>query len=296
MALSHRSTTRARVVRATLCCTLLSCFAATTRAQGARPSTSPPAKADSGKTGSAPFFTATDALVGAGFVLGTVAMFPLDEHLAKRLQDSTTQANKFANNAAKTFEWFGSSGAYIIGGSLYVVGWATHHPEIRDLGWHGTEAVIFAQVTTGILKGVLGRARPFATGDTVPRDFKLGGGFSNSDRTSFPSGHTTTAFAAAAAVTSEARRHWPDRWWSTWLLGTTMYGGATMVGIARMYHNKHWASDVVMGAAIGTVSGYKVVDYSHANPHNVVDRVMLNVSAAPSPDGGVRIGYVMEVP
>src|SRR5690242_14384578 len=115
----------------------------------------PQAKPDSGKTVPAPFFTPRDALVGAGFALGTVAMFPLDKHLAQRLQNPNAQANKFANNTARTFEWFGAQGAYIIGGSLYLVGWATHHPEIRDLGWHGTEAVIYAQLTTGVLKGVL---------------------------------------------------------------------------------------------------------------------------------------------
>jgi len=295
MGLPSRIARRAQLTYVSLCCALLCVIpcpqlAAQTATAQAQP------KADSGKTVPAPFFTPTDALVGAGFAIGTIAMFPLDRHLAERLQNPNTQANKFANNTARTFEWFGAQGAYIIGGSLYIAGWATHHPQIRDLGWHGTEAVIYAQITTGLLKGLLGRARPFVVNDTNPHDFKLGGGFSGTERTSFPSGHTTTAFAAAAAVTSEARRHWPDRWWSTWLIGPAMYGGATMVGIARMYHNKHWASDVVMGAAIGTVSGYKVVDYSHAHPNNVIDRIMLNVRAAPSPDGGVRIGYVMEVP
>ena len=287
---------RHRVVRQAvlLCGLVVALVPCEVRAQSPTPQAGQPA--DSGKTVPAPFFTATDALVAGGYALGTVAMFPLDRHIAERLQNPNAQGNKLANNAAKTFEWFGSSGAFVIGGSLYLVGWATHHPGVRDLGWHGTEAVIFAQLTTGVLKGVLGRSRPFAVNDTNPHNFKLGGGFSDATRTSFPSGHTTTAFAAAAAVTSEARRHWPDKWWSTWLVGPAMYGGATMVGIARMYHNKHWASDVVTGAAIGTVSGYKVVDYGHAHPHNVIDRIMLNVSAAPSADGGVRVGYVMEVP
>ncbi len=292
MGLLSRRARRARFTCVSFCCALL-CVIPRSQTP-AQTTAAPQAKADSAKN--APFFTPTDAFVGAGFALGTIAMFPLDRHFAEQLQNPNTQANRFANETAKTFEWFGSSGAYIIGGSLYLVGWATHHPQIRDLGWHGTEAVIYAQITTGVLKGLLGRARPFAVNDTNPRDFKFGGGFSGSERTSFPSGHTTTAFAAAAAVTSEARRHWPDRWWSTWLIGTAMYGGATMVGIARMYHNRHWASDVVMGAAIGTVSGYKVVDYSHANPKNIVDHIMLNVSAVPSPDGGVRVGYVMELP
>ena len=262
------------------------------------PATPEPAKAppDTTKGKGAPFFHRTDMYVAAGFVGATMAFFPLDENIAIKLQNPNTQANQFANNTAKAFEFFGAAGPYIIGGSLYAAGWVSHKPGLRDLGWHGVESVIYAQALTGVLKGVLGRARPFVVNDSNPHDFKFFGGFSDADRTSFPSGHTTTAFAAAASVTSEARRHWPDKWWSTWLIGPVLYGGATMVGISRMYHNKHWASDVVMGAAIGTVSGYKVVDYSHAHPDNRLDRLILRTSAVPTPDGGVRVGFVLETP
>src|SRR5262245_62458118 len=54
-----------------------------------------------------------------------------------------------------------------------------------------------------------------------------------------------------------------------------MYTGAMAVGLSRMYHSKHWGSDVVLGAAIGTFSGRKVVQYVHGHPGNVIDRVML---------------------
>ncbi len=65
---------------------------------------------------------------------------------------------------------------------------------------------------------------------------------------------------------------WPKY---TWYVAPVLYGGATLVGLSRMYHNKHWASDVVLGAAIGTFSGLKVVRYSHAHPDNPVDKVLL---------------------
>jgi len=110
------------------------------------------------------------------------------------------------------------------------------------------------------LKGLTGRSRPFVTADSSPRDFKFFGGFTNANRVSFPSGHATTAFAAAAAVTAGNRSLVPR---STRIVGPLMYGGATMVGLSRMYHNKHWASDVVLGAAIGTFSGQKVAQYNH---------------------------------
>ena len=69
-------------------------------------------------------------------------------------------------------------------------------------------------------------------------------------------------------------------------MAPVLYGGATLVGLSRMYHNKHWASDVVLGAGIGTFSGIKIVRYSHAHPHNKVDRVILGTTIAMVPEGG----------
>jgi membrane-associated phospholipid phosphatase len=70
-----------------------------------------------------------------------------------------------------------------------------------------------------------------------------------------------------------------------------MYGGATMVGLSRMYHNKHWASDVVLGAAIGTFSGLKVVQYTHNHPKNRLDRIMLRTAVAPDGRGGMVLAW-----
>ena len=148
-------------------------------------------------------FTWRDAALAGGFTALTVAMFPVDRHIAGQLQNPNTQANRFFNNSATGVELITSPGAFIIGGGLYAIGRLSNHPTLADLGWHGTEAVLLSSAVTGLLKGALGRARPFVVNDTNPHDFQLGGGFRSSDRQSFPSGHTTTAFAAAAAVTSE---------------------------------------------------------------------------------------------
>jgi membrane-associated phospholipid phosphatase len=48
------------------------------------------------------------------------------------------------------------------------------------------------------------------------------------------------------------------------------------VGLSRLDHNKHWASDVAVGALIGTLTGIKVVQYTHDHPDNRLDRIMLN--------------------
>ena len=86
------------------------------------------------------------------------------------------------------------------------------------------------------------------TNDSTPNDFSFGKGFAGEDRSAFPSAHTAVAFAAAASVASELAHLWPGH---TALVAPVLYGGATLVGVSRMYHDKHWASDIALGAAIG---------------------------------------------
>lgn len=241
----------------------------------------------------APFFTKKDAWLAAGFVAATALMFPVDKHAAERLLDSSTQANRFFKDASTGAELIASPGAYIIGGTLFIVGKVGKFDRVADLGWHGTEAVLFAQGVTYVLKGTAGRARPFLSNGTNPGDYHVMHGFGHGDWSSFPSGHTSTAFAAAAAVTNETTRWWPR---SEWVVGPLMYAGATAVGLSRMYHNKHWASDVALGAAIGTFSGRKVVQYVHGHPGNRIDRLILRTSVAPDGHGGALVGVTLPAP
>jgi hypothetical protein len=69
----------------------------------------------------------------------------------------------------------------------------------------------------------------------------------NSGFNSFPSGHTTTVFAAAEFLRQEYKNVSP--WY-----GIAGYTIATSVGVLRLYNNKHWVSDVVAGAGLGILS------------------------------------------
>lgn len=74
---------------------------------------------------------------------------------------------------------------------------------------------------------------------------------------SFPSGHTATAFTAATILHKEYGLT-RSPWWS--ILG---YGCATTTGIMRTLNNRHWISDVLVGAGIGVIStdlGYMMAD------------------------------------
>ncbi len=68
-----------------------------------------------------------------------------------------------------------------------------------------------------------------------------------SNRLSFPSGHTATAFAAAEFLRREYKAVSP------WI-GIAGYAVAASTGIFRMLNQKHWLSDVAAGAGIGIAS------------------------------------------
>jgi membrane-associated phospholipid phosphatase len=64
---------------------------------------------------------------------------------------------------------------------------------------------------------------------------------------SFPSGHTSTAFVAAEFLHQE----YGDK--SVWI-SIGGYSMASLIGVSRVYRNKHWVSDVIAGAGIGILS------------------------------------------
>jgi len=217
-------------------------------------------------------------MFAAGVIMGTAAMMPLDRHIAQELQEPNTQASRVTREAARAFNQLGGTGAIVIGVAMYGIGRAGHFHRVAELGLHGTEAILLSGALAAGIKQATGRARP--TGDDAdPDDFTFGhGAFS-----SFPSGHSTAAFAAATVVTLETKRWWPG---STWIIAPLMYGGATLVGASRLYSNKHWASDVMAGAAIGTLVGLKVVRYQHSHPGNFIDRKLLRAGVVHVNGGG----------
>lgn len=68
-------------------------------------------------------------------------------------------------------------------------------------------------------------------------------------RNSFPSGHTATAFMAAAMLDKEYG--WRSPWFSV-----GGYTVAAVTGVSRILNNRHWMSDVLMGGGIGIGSVY----------------------------------------
>lgn len=239
-----------------------------------------------------PLFTRGDAYLAAGFLAAAALLAPLDRPIARELQDPSVQTNDFLGGTADVFRLLGLPGTVLIGGTLYLVGCFGDLPTSADIGLHTTEATLLALALTAPLKGLIGRARP-DTGHG-PGDFELGRGFQQGDDfQALPSGHTTAAFAAAAALAAEAAHHSPGASRYVAPLGFT---AAALVGFSRMYDNRHWATDVSLGAAIGTFSGLKVARYHHSHPDNPIDRWLLPAAILPDPRGGLAAAWALPAP
>jgi len=125
----------------------------------------------------------------------------------------------------------------------------------KETGEMMGEALILADASTLIIKESAGRGRPNTTrakGDFRPFGFK-------NDYDSLPSMHTSSSFALASVLAATS---------DSLLMKAAYYGAATFVGFSRAYQNKHWASDVILGAALGELCG-RVVTSFHANRSRV---------------------------
>jgi membrane-associated phospholipid phosphatase len=207
--------------------------------------------------------TKGDAVAGALAVLATFAIAPLDGRAARELQEQRFQDNGDLQHTARQLAFMGGPGPFVLSAGLFATGRLGRMPRLADAGLHMTEAVLVAASFTGLGKGIFGRALPSVNVNN-PDDFQFFRGFhdGNGPFVSFPSGHVAASFAMAAVVTSEVDRWHPGM---ARIVGPIAYGGAGLVGLARMYQNVHWASDLPLAAAIGTWSGITVVARSYRN-------------------------------
>lgn len=121
------------------------------------------------------------------------------------------------------------------------------------------EAAFSALAVTQATKFLVGRARPYSV-DASPE--LLASAHGGSDRNlSFFSGHTSLAFSAVSAAATVATLRGYRYAWVTWAVGLPL---ATATGVLRLAADKHWASDVLIGAAVGTAIGVAVPLLFHA--------------------------------
>jgi membrane-associated phospholipid phosphatase len=236
-------------------------------------------QADSAKP-KEPLFTKTDAWLSAGFVVGIAATMPFDERVAAWSQSPSVQTPAH-KNVATFFNAYGGYGVLVISIGTYGVARIAGSSHFSELGLRATESIAISGAITAVAKGIIGRQRPYVD-DQDSHYYAFGKGFGNDAYASMPSGHTTAAFAFAASVTDETAHFWPKQ---TWWVATLTYGSATMVGVARIYSNAHWTSDVIGGAFVGTLTGLTVNRWHRLHPNSKLDKWLLPKSVTPTKSG-----------
>ena len=220
---------------------------------------------------------AHDAVVAVGVVAVAAATMSVDESIARSLQRPSVRSNTFLNGTSNVFSNLGFPGSAMISAGAYFLGLEQRSRPVAALGMHTGEAIVLGGVLAEGLQMTIGRSRPQRDINDA-HDFRFGKGFSNADYTSLPSAHVTVAFAAATAASREVGRSWPGAARYVTPIG---YTAATLVGLSRMYKNKHWASDVVGAAGLGTYSAVLFDRYNRGHPGNVFERVFLPTSIVP---------------
>ncbi|GAC1470051.1 MAG: phosphatase PAP2 family protein [Desulfuromonadaceae bacterium] len=137
-------------------------------------------------------------------------------------------------------------------GLFYLYGHLNEDPKARRASLLAVESLAISGAFTWTVKMAAQRARP-ETGE--PSTTWNGPRLKAAD-TSFPSGHTTAAFSIASVLAEE--------YGNNPFVPPIAYGLATLTAFARIYDNKHWASDAFFGAAIGYFVGKTVVRYHTA--------------------------------
>jgi membrane-associated phospholipid phosphatase len=242
---------------------------------------------DTTSRGDKTFLTRRDLVTG-GLALGTAALISIwDTDIAQSSQTSRFQDSsvvRFANRASKVNETTLTAGGIII----YGIGRLTKSRTTADIALHATESVILASVASQLIRGPLGRTRPHVTNDSNQYHFQPFKGFRNFKNRAFPSIHTSSSMAVATVLAMETHRRKPG---ATPFVAPLLITAGLLPGLSRIQLNQHWASDIFAGAFMGVFAGYKVVKYSHDNPTNRFDRVLLRASVTTAPNGQVLVGF-----
>jgi len=132
--------------------------------------------------------------------------------------------------------------------TTFVSGLALRDKKLLQTSRLLVETVVLTQLFTSWSKGIFGRARPYV--NHGPRDFNFFKFDKSEDFKSMPSGHVSSAFALMTVIAKQY-----DRWY----VEIPTYTFAVSVAFQRMTTRNHWASDTIVGSALGYWVGSTLV-------------------------------------
>ena len=175
-------------------------------------------------------------------VVGAIATASLaDRSVNDWIQDRRSPQS---DDVANVFRYGGEPVTVLgVSGGIVLAGTIAGRDDVQRSGGRVLLSVVAAEAATMALKVTAGRYRPAETDN--PYIFKP---FSGHD--SFPSGHTTIAFALATSLSNEIHNGW---------VSAALFTFATGTAWSRLNDERHWFSDVLGGAVVG-VTGATIVD------------------------------------
>ncbi|MBI1806557.1 MAG: phosphatase PAP2 family protein [Ignavibacteria bacterium] len=199
---------------------------------------------DAGEIFGAPLhFSEREWITTGGIAAGTLVLFLVDESARSLSQRNQSSIGDDLAEVGRQYgrEVYGIS----LGGGLYAGGLIFKNKSVRETGYMLFESIVFAGVTTTVLKSVIGRSRPSEEeGSTRIRGFQT-----RLETTSLPSGHATVAFAVSSLLGERIGNPYAT---------VGLYSLATLTALSRVYNDAHWFSDTFLGAAVGMASGIAV--------------------------------------
>ena len=204
-----------------------------------------------------------------GIMVGGTALLTLaDQPLRNDTQGNQRYYNSLMIEGGRMYgEAYSIAG---VAGVFGLYGLITRDTVAKKIGIELLQAGLYSAALTEILKVIVGRARPYTNeGPGSFHPFTL----LNEDYNSFPSGHSTSAFALSTVMSRHAK--------STGLK-ILAYVPAGFTLFSRIYQDKHWISDELVGAAIGYFVGNWIVDLHGTKRHriNVTSGFPIGISIA----------------
>lgn len=182
----------------------------------------------------------------AGIFTGTtILLFACDEKVQDFVQDH--KSNVFGSLADVT-NYLGNG--YVVlpaEALLYCYGALANDEKARRISLEMLESFAIAGVAVNAIKFLTHRHRPSSSDSPYEWD---GPSFST-DNIAFPSGHAEVAFSWATVLAEEFK--------DKPVIGIVSYALATCTAFARVYNNKHWVSDVFVGAVLSHFITKKIV-------------------------------------
>jgi membrane-associated phospholipid phosphatase len=179
-----------------------------------------------------PFTTKAKHPLIIGILTTGLAIALFEDKIYGEYQEAIVEKDSLGD-ASKYFDYFGQG----IPNALYIGYWYYDYKKngsakSKSRSTHMLKSTLHAVAMTTMLKHTIRERRP------PPSD----------NRDSFPSGHTTSAFAFASVVATNHSTFW----------GATAYTLASIAGYSRINDNRHYIHDVLTGATIGISYGLSI--------------------------------------